>query len=969
MKMVSLPPLWFSLQPSPLSPFEHAAPSPTTSYRIIKRLPRRHRRLSSDSSMSESNTTETSSSSDQESRSPHMQPERALLQPIGPNDPNYTECIDGPLSPEWDSDSDHEAEGNKQTSQSSDCISRSPVAQTEHTALNWVDPNDPDYEECIDGPLSPERDEDYEEESKDVVVDLPTSRTFGQDEQSASASSKKPVTPVPNRQRQGLSQKAAQITPIRPSLNVIESKDGEYEDDKVKNYIIRQFTSMVHREYPIVDFVRNIWHYNTPIPAGNYSIPMKYMTGYCDAVPDDQKLVGERAACIWLKKILSHLHDKLPDNPSYHGQFVNVHDSVVKGQYAKFKPDGSYNEETDWKRQVWDAMSAFNEVKHAEKIKSFKRSKKKWVSIDISIINKMLQTVPVEAYDNPSGKTAPLKRKRSDAAGSGQPSGSSKRSRTKSNTDANGLRTSRTKASRKSGERNAPDDEPSNPDNLTKYEIQAIKYANELQAHGVRNYSTGILFDHQFMSLWCIDRSGVIKSQEVNFLTHPHYLLLVVAAMKAASLAELGICPFLDYSDPHARFGKYDHVYLQLPRAVDEHGTEITDKDQLRFPLDVQPPTRDIQTTYGAIGRGTTIIPLKGVCASKETLIAKISWPAERRIPEDDFVRAIRTKLEADSDGKKYVQNIPLVKYSLSLNIGDADLAFPRGSMEVFEEQSEPRIFRLLIFVCYEPLQNVRNPKEFMKIFRDVVSAHHYVHMVVKILHRDVSITNIMFLRIGDMVIGILSDWDLAVGTSQEEQDAELMQLRGIDPRPANVSRLVVSSEAAPATIQPQTEDKWASMRFKTGTTPFMALDLLEDIPPPRHLYRYDLESFFYVLVWFCAAIKPKKKAKEEILKWENSSDEAILCAKRSFFKHKQELHKIVDDVDDQYKFLITSWIIPLRSVIARVHNLCEAIKVEYDTMDTVSSNQEEDSDETKEQKEKLDKLASYETFIEKLGS
>ncbi|EUC60699.1 hypothetical protein RSOL_361000, partial [Rhizoctonia solani AG-3 Rhs1AP] len=38
----------------------------------------------------------------------------------------------------------------------------------------------------------------------------------------------------------------------------------------------------------------------------------------------------------------------------------------------------------------------------------------------------------------------------------------------------------------------------------------------------------------------------------------------------------------------------------------------------------------------------------------------------------------------------------------------------------------------------------------------------------------------------------------------------------------------------------------------RTGTLPFMAIDLLVEAPPP-HLYRHDLESFFYVLVWICA--------------------------------------------------------------------------------------------------------------------
>lgn len=42
------------------------------------------------------------------------------------------------------------------------------------------------------------------------------------------------------------------------------------------------------------------------------------------------------------------------------------------------------------------------------------------------------------------------------------------------------------------------------------------------------------------------------------------------------------------------------------------------------------------------------------------------------------------------------------------------------------------------------------------------------------------------------------------------------------------------------------------SSNHRTGTLPFMAKDLLVRDPPP-HMYRHDLESFFYVLVWICA--------------------------------------------------------------------------------------------------------------------
>jgi hypothetical protein len=41
-----------------------------------------------------------------------------------------------------------------------------------------------------------------------------------------------------------------------------------------------------------------------------------------------------------------------------------------------------------------------------------------------------------------------------------------------------------------------------------------------------------------------------------------------------------------------------------------------------------------------------------------------------------------------------------------------------------------------------------------------------------------------------------------------------------------------------------------ATSEQRTGTLPFMAIDLLENDPPPSHGYRHDLESFMWVILF-----------------------------------------------------------------------------------------------------------------------
>lgn len=84
----------------------------------------------------------------------------------------------------------------------------------------------------------------------------------------------------------------------------------------------------------------------------------------------------------------------------------------------------------------------------------------------------------------------------------------------------------------------------------------------------------------------------------------------------------------------------------------------------------------------------------------------------------------------------------------------------------------------------------------------------------MKLLHRDVSVENMMY-RLGTEgnVVGVLNDFDLAI----------------------------MLSEQANGPVSKQ----------RTGTRPYMAIELLESVDgnPPLHLCRHDLESMMYAIV------------------------------------------------------------------------------------------------------------------------
>lgn len=152
---------------------------------------------------------------------------------------------------------------------------------------------------------------------------------------------------------------------------------------------------------------------------------------------------------------------------------------------------------------------------------------------------------------------------------------------------------------------------------------------------------------------------------------------------------------------------------------------------------------------------------------------------------------------------------------------------------------------------------------------------HYHAYTTGKVLHRDLSENNLMFDQEGDKVRGILNDWDMA-------------------------SLLDDAGEAPISTA-----------RHRTGTIPFMATDLLHP-NPPTHLYRHDLESFFYILVW--AAMNydlPHKKRciiQKDIADWD--SDLSHSAKSKHFFITGDDT--MLAQARPEFEDLTKDWIQPL---------------------------------------------------------
>jgi hypothetical protein len=102
-----------------------------------------------------------------------------------------------------------------------------------------------------------------------------------------------------------------------------------------------------------------------------------------------------------------------------------------------------------------------------------------------------------------------------------------------------------------------------------------------------------------------------------------------------------------------------------------------------------------------------------------------------------------------------------------------------------------------------------------------------------------------MYRRINGKVYGVLNDFDLSVHLGKE---------------PPSTSKQ------------------------RTGTVPYMAMDLLVTGPPPPHRYRFDLESLFYVFAYVvCQYHEGKKIDDPPFDAWDHLPTTVLLLKKRQF--------------------------------------------------------------------------------------
>ncbi|KIK58613.1 hypothetical protein GYMLUDRAFT_45217 [Collybiopsis luxurians FD-317 M1] len=269
-----------------------------------------------------------------------------------------------------------------------------------------------------------------------------------------------------------------------------------------------------------------------------------------------------------------------------------------------------------------------------------------------------------------------------------------------------------------------------------------------------------------------------------------------------------------------------------------------------------------IYSGNGVIGRGPNVYRAK--CINERglppgakswllwVLIAKFYFPSASRKPETFFVDRARNFAKEHSD-EWALNHLPEILAFVDLTNDEEDSVQNRLFKRFGSEEYEKRRLRVSFHEPLEPLMKVTSLLELAQVIYDILQIHQWLYEKPEILHRDISIGNIMFKRdTKGNVLGVLNDFDLASCPGQSDQP---------------------------------------SSKHRTGTKPFMAYDLLKSSWLRGHMYRHDLESLFYVLLIICCHYENFKTSisKPPYLKWFTDPVDVVASMKFEFFFDSDE--------------------------------------------------------------------------------
>ncbi|KAJ6580325.1 hypothetical protein B0H10DRAFT_904714 [Mycena sp. CBHHK59/15] len=336
--------------------------------------------------------------------------------------------------------------------------------------------------------------------------------------------------------------------------------------------------------------------------------------------------------------------------------------------------------------------------------------------------------------------------------------------------------------------------------------IQCASYALELLSNGgLRNHVIAVLVSRNSLELLYYDRSLVLKSQPLDFTEDTTSFLAILFGFGNLTPTQWGDPASTLLKAPTVATFSDDYKAMYF-------GYVLTLSEGWQLQLG-----NVIFRAHGIIGRGTVVVGAKVVASPlpnfvSKRVVVKWSWVATTRKEEGYIVK--KAVEYADANRPSMRHHLPNIYHYQELP--EQTPQCQKFLLANFKDAYEERVLRIVVQEELHPITDLTDATELAEAFKQIFECYRWLYEGPKIMHRDVSISNLMFQRIDGKLYGILNDFDLAA----------------------------FHDGSVPSTS-----------KQRTGTKPYMASDLLTH-PPPKHYYRHDLESFLYVLAFLTCDIR-----------------------------------------------------------------------------------------------------------------
>ncbi|CAE6349555.1 unnamed protein product [Rhizoctonia solani] len=362
--------------------------------------------------------------------------------------------------------------------------------------------------------------------------------------------------------------------------------------------------------------------------------------------------------------------------------------------------------------------------------------------------------------------------------------------------------------------------------------LQLGRYLFEMRSHQVTRESVlGILFLGPQASFWYADSDSTIKSDYIPVDSLEFIAALI--CLTRANPEKLGYSPHFLAQDGSVITSQP----INTARFTRNENSSLTTTYRLDDTISRAP------TLHGRCSRviGATLPGLQEPC------VLKLSYQV---VSCDSEAVLIRRAQERGVTGLIRVHTYFTLR---KLSEGPRSRLPPAYLNHLLAEDRE---LRVLVLARCTPLYCVSDPRQFLTASISLLNTICDLYEKGKILHGDISVNNLM-VESANPSVGVLIDLD-----------------HGVD------------------LLENGNKKASESSLHRTGTLPFMALDLLHDNQTYPQDLRHDLESFVYVLFWIAGRYDSGSEVNNLVFnEWCQGTWDTIYSTKYTFVMHEPPYH------------------------------------------------------------------------------